>query len=150
MRYAALLENLTEEDGNRVFASLKPSREESRALGRFLKHRGWADFDELSIIRLMGKTTDSFPSLLGRYEHVTGRITEDASAEISRISERIISENKPRRVSDLKINGTDLMSLGLTGRAIGQTLDKLLDAVIMGDVENEREALKEKVISYGL
>ena len=81
---------------------------------------------------------------------ITGRITAEYAAEVSRISEKIISENKPRRVGDLCINGTDLMSLGLTGRAIGQTLDKLLDAVITGDVQNEHETLKEQVINYGL
>ena len=150
MRYAAIFENLTEEEGNRVFASLKPSRDESRALGRYLKHRTHADFDELSIIRLMGKTTDSFPALLGRYEHITGRISAEIAAQAEGIAEKIISENKPRRVSDLNINGTDLMSLGLTGRAIGQTLDKLLDAVITGEVANEKEELKEQVKSYGL
>ena len=150
MRYAALLENLTEEEGNRVFASLKPSREESRAVGRYLKYRTQADLDELSIIRLMGKTTDEFPASLARFEHICGRMSADDSSSTARLAEQIIKENKPRRVGDLNINGTDLMSLGLSGRAIGQTLDRLLDAVIKGEAANEKEELKEKVIGYGL
>lgn len=145
MRYAALFENLSEEEGSRVFASLKPSREEARAVGRYLKYRGTRDFSEYAVLKMMGKTTDSFPASLARYEHICGRITAEYASEVSRISEKIISQNKPRRVSDLHINGTDLMSLGLTGRAIGQTLDRLLDAVITGEVANEKEDLKEQV-----
>lgn len=144
MRYAALFESLTEDEGNRVFSSLKPSREEARAVGRFLKYRKTADFDEYSVLKLMGKTSDAFPGEIARLEYVSGRMSEERAHEIGEMCERFALENRPRRVSDLRINGGDLMNIGLSGRAIGDTLEKLLDAVIRGEVENERDKLIEK------
>ncbi len=141
MRYAAMLDLLSENEGKEVFASLKPSRDEARAVGLYLKHRGMTDFGEYSMLKLMGKTTDDFPAELARYEYICGRMGQDHADAAVELCRKLTRENKPRRVSDLKINGTDLMSLGLSGRAIGQTLDALLDMVIRGEVENERESL---------
>ena len=145
-RYAAFFEPLSEDEGNHVFASLKPSREEARAVGRFLKYRTTNNFDEYSILKLMGKTADSFPEELINYELACGRMSCDEARESCELCRRMISENRPRRVADLAINGGDLMKLGLSGRAIGETLDRLLDEVVRGDVENEKEKLTEKVM----
>lgn len=41
----------------------------------------------------------------------------------------------------LAVNGRDMAALGLQGRQIGRTLQALLEAVMDGAVENEREAL---------
>lgn len=53
---------------------------------------------------------------------------------------RLLAENAPLSVRDLAVKGSDLTSLGYRGRAVGETLDRLLDAVICG-TPNEREAL---------
>lgn len=45
------------------------------------------------------------------------------------------------RIKDLAVNGYDLMALGITGPAVGQTLARLLDLVLDEAVPNEREAL---------
>lgn len=147
MRYAAMLESLTEEEGKGVFASLKPSRDEAKAVGRFLKYRATTDFSEYAILKLMGKTTDSFPEELVRFELVSGRVSSETAEKVTDLCRRIIAENRPRRVSDLKINGGDLMKLGLTGRAIGETLDGLLDLVIRGEIENETVTLIRRVMN---
>ena len=41
----------------------------------------------------------------------------------------------------LAVNGRDMAALGLQDRQIGRTLQALLEAVMDGAVENEREAL---------
>lgn len=46
-------------------------------------------------------------------------------------------------VSDLAINGRDLIALGAKGRLIGEIQLKLLDAVIDGVIENSKDALIE-------
>lgn len=46
---------------------------------------------------------------------------------------------------DLAVKGEDLMALGLKGRAIGKTLEMLLDLVQRGELPNERAALLEKI-----
>ena len=53
----------------------------------------------------------------------------------------ILSSGAAYRISDLKVNGRDMLSLGLRGPAVGDALSSLLDAVISGRVENERTAL---------
>ncbi len=47
--------------------------------------------------------------------------------------------------SGLAVTGRDLLALGLQGPALGQTLDLLVEAVIAGKAENQREALLDIV-----
>ncbi len=57
---------------------------------------------------------------------------------------RIASENPPVSLSELKINGSELISLGLaSGRGVGELLDALLCAVIESPELNTREKLTE-------
>ena len=44
---------------------------------------------------------------------------------------------------DLAVNGNDLMALGYEGKAIGDCLARLLDAVLDERLPNQREALLE-------
>lgn len=52
-----------------------------------------------------------------------------------------LRDGLPFRVSDLKVNGSDLSSLGYCGRKIGTALTALLEDVIFGRVQNEKSAL---------
>lgn len=54
----------------------------------------------------------------------------------------ILTENAALKIKDLKVNGTDLMRLGIKpGRQIGEILNKLLDLVIDEDIENNKDIL---------
>ena len=55
--------------------------------------------------------------------------------------EKITEENLCYRISDLNINGNDLIDLGLSGKAIGETLEKILDKVILDDIPNQHDEL---------
>ena len=44
-------------------------------------------------------------------------------------------------MEDLAVNGRDLMAAGLKGKAVGEALQSLLEAVMDGRVPNEKEAL---------
>ncbi len=44
-------------------------------------------------------------------------------------------------LSDLEINGNDLISLGYRGKEIGKTLEMMLDKVLKSEIENKREKL---------
>lgn len=55
--------------------------------------------------------------------------------------EEIRQEDACLTVKDLAVDGNDLMALGLTGRAIGQTLQELLEQVLDEALPNEKEAL---------
>lgn len=57
------------------------------------------------------------------------------------IAQRIIEDNECYRMCDMKINGNDLLELGFKGKQIGEILDILLEKIICGEVENERDKL---------
>ena len=57
------------------------------------------------------------------------------------ILEQLLAEDACFSLKQLVVNGHDLMRLGMTGPVIGQTLERLLDAVVNGELPNERSAL---------
>ncbi|MDR3294977.1 MAG: HD domain-containing protein [Clostridiales Family XIII bacterium] len=65
-------------------------------------------------------------------------------AEIPFVLERIFLENQCFSLRDLAVSGRDLIAAGMPeGRGIGQTLDRLLDLVIEGELENEHAVLMD-------
>ena len=65
----------------------------------------------------------------------------DFFRQIHNILSEILAENACLQIRDLAVNGHDLMALGIRGKAIGQTLNKLLDLVIDETLPNEKSAL---------
>jgi len=61
--------------------------------------------------------------------------------EMERQLNDVLKKNSCLSLKDLAVNGRDMITLGLTGSAIGETLRMLLDAVIEETVPNERETL---------
>ena len=91
--------------------------------------------------------------LLGRYELPTiQRLTAlcsarhpeqaEAFAALRAEAERLTAENACCRVSQLAVNGRDLMAAGVRpGPGLRQVLTALLEAVITGQTPNEKDAL---------
>ena len=91
--------------------------------------------------------------LLGRYELPTvKRLTAlcsaqhpeqaEAYAALQAEAERLTAENACCRVSQLAVNGRDLMAAGVKpGPGLRQVLNALLEAVITGQIPNEKDAL---------
>ena len=72
----------------------------------------------------------------------TGKPEEMAQfAAIRAVIGEIEAENACLSLKDLALNGHDLMALGIQGKAIGQTLNRLLEAVMDETVPNEKQAL---------
>ena len=61
--------------------------------------------------------------------------------EIYALLQEIREENACLSLKDLAVNGRDLMSLGIRGKALGQTLNLLLEQVLEETLPNEKEAL---------
>lgn len=70
------------------------------------------------------------------YRSVQGEI-DKAEA----ILNQLLAEGACVSLGQLAVTGRDLLALGLSGPAVGQALHALLDAVIDGNLPNEREAL---------
>ena len=64
--------------------------------------------------------------------------------EIEKLLEEIREEDSCLSLKNLAVKGNDLMALGITGKAIGQTLNDLLEQVLEETLPNEKNAL----ISY--
>ena len=54
----------------------------------------------------------------------------------------------PYRLSDLAVNGNDLMAAGLTGAEIKQALIMLQERVLRGELLNEKEALLSALVNF--
>lgn len=61
------------------------------------------------------------------------------------ILNELLSRNDCFSLKQLAVNGRDLSQLGLSGRAIGRTLNALLDQVIDGALPNNRDVLLKMV-----
>ena len=58
---------------------------------------------------------------------------------------RLLEEKACVSLGQLAVNGRDLTELGYAGPAVGQILNRLLDAVVDGDAPNNREVLLQYI-----
>ena len=98
--------------------------------------------------------------LLGRYELPTvQRLTAlcsarhpegaEAFAALRAEAEQLTAENACCRVSQLAVNGRDLMAAGVRpGPGLRQVLNALLEAVITGQTPNEKDALLAAAVQF--
>lgn len=63
-------------------------------------------------------------------------------------AKRVIKNKEPYRISDLKISGDDIISLGYKGKDVGEILEYLLREVIEDKNKNEKSKLIEIVREY--
>ena len=71
------------------------------------------------------------------------------SEELSRIANEVISKSECVSLTALAINGHDIRATSREGKQIGEALAILLEAVMDGKVENERQALLRYLDSIG-
>ena len=64
-------------------------------------------------------------------------------AEAESIIRTVLEKDACFSLKHLAVDGNDLLSLGLRGKAIGQMLEELLTAVMDGEISNEKAALLE-------
>ena len=57
------------------------------------------------------------------------------------VYEQIIAEGQCVKLSDLAINGDDLLAMGIRGKEIGKILREALDLVIEHPEKNDHDAL---------
>ena len=61
--------------------------------------------------------------------------------ELEKIAQKLLDENPCLTISQLAINGNDLKSVGITGKATGEMLTRLLKEVALNDAANEKASL---------
>lgn len=107
----------------------------TKAIKRWLNKIGPQRFCQLMDVRM----ADILAHTKGTQ---TSRI--DKGNMVKAVLEQVIEEEQCFSISDLAINGHDIMDLGVSeGKRVGEILKKLLDAVIAEVIENEHTALVE-------
>lgn len=130
LRLAALLRGL---DADAILSRLRASTAvRSRVALLVSEMETPIGTDDVSIRRALNRMHPEALSQLLLY-------WQDVAAQAA--MERILARGDCYTLSMLAVNGNDLLSLGISGRDIGKTLAKLLDAVIAGDVPNDRDTL---------
>ena len=84
---------------------------------------------------------------LGQNPEMTGEELQNLVTTETLVDE-IIANGEPYSVKDLKINGFDLINLGFKGKMIGDILSAVLEKVIDGELENEKETEIEYVKTF--
>ena len=109
-----------------------PIEEDKRAVRRKLAKLGREGFFRLLALQradCMGQADWLRAERLAHYDRV------------EKIAREICEADECLTVSKLAVNGHDLMALGYRGRAVGDALHTLLDAVLSEQVLNEKDAL---------
>ena len=111
-------------------------------------HMTWIEPEEKIVRRWMGRLgADTMETLLLLQEadmgsKGTGQDAEtDQFTQIRSLMTQIQAENACLSLKDLAVNGHDLMAIGYSGKAIGNTLNALLEQVIDQQLPNEKQAL---------
>ena len=103
-----------------------------QGLRRALRDLGEAELRRLLAVKRADNLAQAHQDLLG----------EIGKAEM--ILDRLLAEGACVSLKQLAVDGRDLTALGLRGPAVGQVLCALLDAVVDGDLANDRTALLER------
>ena len=86
--------------------------------------------------------TDSFMKLLRSVSVVLPLPFAD---RVKQLSEEISFNKECYKISDLAINGNDLVECGFSGRRISETMNAVLDIVMRGELMNRRNDLIEYI-----
>ena len=107
---------------------LQPDR---KLLRRQIGRLGWETVEQLLALQeadMSSKGTGNLPEM-------------DDFNRIREVLEEIRAEDCCMSLKDLAVKGNDVMALGFRGKAIGQTLDRLLELVVDEQLPNEKNAL---------
>ena len=105
---------------------------DKRLLRRRLNKLGWETLDKLLTLQEADMASKGTPWDLEIFPRIRSTLAE------------LQEENACFTLKDLAVNGRDLMALGITGKALGQTLQFLLEQVMDETLPNEKKALLKK------
>lgn len=140
IRLGILLSRADDAAAREALGSLRLSREMSADTGKIIEACGESSLAESDV---------EYRRFIAKYRDLTPHAL-DAAAALGAISpesaQNALSEYKKTpcvSISQLSIDGAELIALGLSGRQVGETLERLLERVIETPALNQKEILKE-------
>lgn len=115
-------------------------------------HQGVENVDDIRIKRWLAKIGSEYTKLLFdvRISDLLAHNPEKIGYEVEKLGElkkeldKILETGEAFKISDLKVNGNDLLALGYKeGREIGTVLNKILSLVVDDKLENDKEIIIE-------
>lgn len=102
------------------------------------KHASKFGFEFLHLLDKVSRA-----DILAQNPEMQGRLSDcDRYMELLK---KVEENNACLKISDLKVNGNDLISLGYQGKEIGENLEKLLDKVLKNEIKNTKEDLLKSI-----
>lgn len=140
IRLAIFLKNT---DSDEILRRLKTDKNTGRIVKTLLENRDVAINEEKKDIKFLLKkfgekdifTFIDFRSAFDKKDY----------EKIKNIAMEILKNKEPYRISDLKINGKDLLDAGYKNEKISEKLNELIDLVIEEKIQNNRQELLELI-----
>ena len=102
-----------------------------KGVRRMLRRLGEEDFRRLIQVK-RGDNLAQHPAYLDRQKWLD---------QLEELLDLVLKEEQCFSLRQLAVRGDDLLAIGLRGKEIGETLDRLLDLVVEGEAPNDRETL---------
>ena len=146
IRLALLLGNLTSENARAVLGRLRYSNSVTNTVVSLVENKNKAiENTSPAVKRLLNAFGKENAERLVRFKRADGGLTPEAEKEILSEISRIIDDGECYSLAALAVSGSDLSAMGIKGKRIGETLNKLLDEVIDGKAKNVKEELINRV-----
>ncbi|MDE6658846.1 MAG: CCA tRNA nucleotidyltransferase [Eubacterium sp.] len=115
-------------------------------------HQAVENVDNIRVKRWLAKIGEDYTKALFkvRISDLLAHNPEKIGYEVEKLSklqqelEEIVAAGEAFKISDLAVNGNDLLALGYKGKAIGEKLNEILMLVVDNKLENDRD----KIIEY--
>ncbi|MDE5604834.1 MAG: CCA tRNA nucleotidyltransferase [Eubacterium sp.] len=115
-------------------------------------HQGVENVDDIRVKRWLAKIGEDYTRALFkvRISDLLAHNPEKIGYEVEKINEllqeleAIVAAGEAFKISDLAVNGNDLIALGYTGKTIGEKLKEILMLVVDNKLAND----KDKIIAY--
>ena len=148
IRWALFLQNVNSEKLDALLYRLGINKDKRKIIKNLIKYKDHLhemEITETNIIKIIGRLGfHNFLKLLDIYKSKYSRIKDSPSRldKIYNIIENIVNNNKIINKTDLLITEDDLRELGYNNdNKIEKAMFFLLDSVIDGKIENEKESL---------
>ena len=146
IRLALLLGNLTSENARAVLGRLRYSNSVTNTVVSLVENKNKAiDNTSPAVKRLLNAFGKENAERLVRFKRADGEITPEAEKEILLRINEIIDNNECYSLATLAVSGSDLSAIGIKGKKIGETLNRLLNEVMEGTTANNKDDLLDKV-----
>lgn len=141
LRFAALLERLTEEEAGRYLKELKSDNDLLKAVRHFVAHsRDERPMDERTMRHFLHQVGKDKAEDLLALRYAIGVDTKEQYEDLVSLYEN--TKHSPVALAELSVNGRSLLEIGgVQGKQIGAALDYLMQCVLDEPSLNEKETL---------